>query len=67
MQILSLMKKDFLLIRKYIPLTLLISIVATIYTSIEMPEFQNHGFILYVLLAPLINFYNISYDFSRRN
>ncbi len=57
-QLIGLVKKDFLLIKKYNIVMLLFSIIAPIFISLRTPEFQSNGFVLYGLLALMLTFMN---------
>lgn len=54
----SLIKKDFLLIKRYNIIMLLFTVVAPIIISQRTPAFQSNGFILYGLLVLMITFMN---------
>lgn len=57
-QLLGLIKKDFLLIKKYNIVMLLFSIILPVFISVRTPEFQENGFILYGLLVLMLTFMN---------
>lgn len=54
--LINLIKKDFLLIKKYLIVMLVFSIIAPIIISARTPELQTNGLILYVLLTLMLTF-----------
>lgn len=54
--LINLVKKDFLLVKKYNIIMLVFSIIAPTFISVRTPEFQANSFILYGLLALMLTF-----------
>ncbi|WP_066507550.1 ABC-2 transporter permease [Abyssisolibacter fermentans] len=52
----NLVKKDFILIKRYLLIMLLFVIVSPIFISTRTPEFQSNGTVLYGILVLLITF-----------